>query len=74
MKNYFVNKVAIPTISKNSVLKELVNGVFSGLWMNEDEKIESIMKLIFVMKIIDFMSKCRVLVIFQIVIGAYCYG
>ncbi|ASO05776.1 hypothetical protein [Arenibacter algicola] len=44
MKNYFVNKVAIPTISKNSVLKELVNGVFSGLWMNEDEKIESIMK------------------------------
>tara|TARA_R110001592_G_scaffold86662_1_gene255777 strand:- start:120 stop:410 length:291 start_codon:yes stop_codon:yes gene_type:complete len=44
MKNYFVNKVAISTISKNSVLKELVNGVFSGLWMNEDEKIESIMK------------------------------
>lgn len=44
MKNYFVNKVAIPTISKNSVLKELVNDVFSGLGMNEDEKIESIMK------------------------------
>ncbi|WP_181938113.1 MULTISPECIES: hypothetical protein [unclassified Arenibacter] len=44
MKNYFVNKVAIPTISKNSVLKEPVNDVFSGLWMNEDEKIESIMK------------------------------